>query len=175
MLSLLASFYVSFSFYCFLFLFISLPIFFSFYLFISPHLFLSRRLFFFASRSLSLCRLLSLPPSLSIIILYLSPPPRFLLVYLSLHIPLFLVCFLSLSLFIGKQLSVCPSFAPCLVSYAGLIFTIKNKCAVRKQLVKKRRPIVLRARLATWRAFCRMEIYSARAASALRIQTQYRR
>lgn len=44
-----------------------------------------------------------------------------------------------------------------------------------KQLVKKRRPMVLRARLATWRAFCRVEIYTARAAAALLIQTQYRR
>lgn len=44
-----------------------------------------------------------------------------------------------------------------------------------KQLVIKRRPITLRARLATWRSFCRMEIYTTRAASARRIQTQYRR
>eukprot|EP00903_Cladosiphon_okamuranus_P016531 g15251.t1 len=44
-----------------------------------------------------------------------------------------------------------------------------------QQLVIKRRPITLRARLATWRSFCRMEIYTTRAASARRIQTQYRR
>ena len=69
----------------------------------------------------------------------------------------------------------CPSFAPCLASYAGPFCPHKNNHTARKQLVKKRRPIMLRARLATWRAFCRMEIYSARAASALRIQTQYRR
>lgn len=49
-------------------------------------------------------------------------------------------------------------------------FSLRNQ-----QLVKKRIPITLRARLATWRAFCRMEIYTVRAASVLRIQTQYRR